>query len=511
MLVVDDARDRGGTDECCFACHSPCILGVAYFSCTECKYFIHKSCAELPLKIRHALHIDHPLVLASRHTELITNSVNSGNLPIFHHCSTCQGKINPNGFFFLCCDHSCKRVRICVKCIFENPVINYEGHGQHRLCYVKKVPQILECNAYEGYCKLPATSVEICSTEYSMFRCVHCDFNLHLLCGPLPCTIKYKYHVHPLMLVDSVVENNSDEHYCDVCESQRDSRICVYYCQECKFVAHVYCLISEIIKALRGGNVELRTVEINDHRRKRVSSSTLKFCTIVNDLPKDEKGVFQTHFEMADFDRHSSTKLTRFTRDDFHRLIDWLNGYYCLKKQELEYPKSRMEFVTAEGYTIPKNLARILVLVLRKYGDISRQSDSTPEIKSIAFSFLCEVLNSMSTTKVTYITQYDLKEWYFYVNFARRRGFSVEFISEKLKDVVRAFLGLQAAAERSSEPDRFKRDLTRDILELQKELDDLKSESYSSFINWGEFTMECLDVSLKLIEEDHVAGNLLQL
>ncbi|PON92654.1 Protein kinase C-like phorbol ester/diacylglycerol-binding domain containing protein [Trema orientale] len=79
MLVVDDARGKG-VDQCCFACHSPCESGVAYFSCTECKCFIHKSCAELPLKFEHALHKNHSLFLTSPDTKLVTYPLDE-NLP----------------------------------------------------------------------------------------------------------------------------------------------------------------------------------------------------------------------------------------------------------------------------------------------------------------------------------------------------------------------------------------------------------------------------------------------
>lgn len=80
-------------------------------------------------------------------------------------------------------------------------------------------------------------------TQSSMFRCADCDFNVHLLCGPLPCTIKYEHHIH-LILVDIIIENDSGKYYCDICESERDPRICVYYYQELKFIAyaHIYAL-----------------------------------------------------------------------------------------------------------------------------------------------------------------------------------------------------------------------------------------------------------------------------
>ena len=55
----------------------------------------------------------------------------------------------------------------------------------------------------------------------------------------------------------------------------------------------------------------------------------------------------------------------------------------------------------------------------------------------------------MSTTKVRDFTKDHLKEWYFYLNHAQRRGFNVDFMLNHLKDVVRAFIGLQGAAERN--------------------------------------------------------------
>ncbi|PON43521.1 hypothetical protein PanWU01x14_272940 [Parasponia andersonii] len=70
---------------------------------------------------------------------------------------------------------------------------------------------------------LPTTSVELCSTESSMFRCVDCNFNIvRLLCWSLP---------RAITLVDSVVE----DYCCDICESETNPRTCVYYCQECRY------------------------------------------------------------------------------------------------------------------------------------------------------------------------------------------------------------------------------------------------------------------------------------
>lgn len=229
FLEKDDGDEE--VDEYCSACNSPCS-GLVY-SCIKCKYFLHKSCAQLPLRfITHPLHKHSFLTQLPHSTKLGTELI----------CSLCYKE--DCGFFFQC---GCKFM-ICGRCILETPYIKYEGHEPHFFCLVENVhSKSLECNAYDDFCKLPVASVELCSTESTMFRCVDCDnFNLHFLCGPLPRIIKFKYHIHSLILVDSVTEDDSDEYYCDICENERDPRICVYYCQDCKYSAHVHCLKSEV-------------------------------------------------------------------------------------------------------------------------------------------------------------------------------------------------------------------------------------------------------------------------
>ncbi|KAF4368715.1 hypothetical protein G4B88_000972 [Cannabis sativa] len=88
-------------------------------------------------------------------------------------------------------------------------------------------------------------SNEFQKTESFRFHCCDCDFKLHLLCGPLPRIIKYEGHVHSLLLVDSFIEDSSGEYNCDICETKRNPRIRIYCCGDCKYFAHVHCVISE--------------------------------------------------------------------------------------------------------------------------------------------------------------------------------------------------------------------------------------------------------------------------
>ncbi|KAE8662592.1 hypothetical protein F3Y22_tig00113279pilonHSYRG00042 [Hibiscus syriacus] len=72
----------------------------------------------------------------------------------------------------------------------------------------------------------------ICSVQ-SFYRCLQCGINFHLECVPLPQIVKTKTHIHPLVLKDSLIEDNSKEHYCDACEEQRHPNDDVYFCEEC--------------------------------------------------------------------------------------------------------------------------------------------------------------------------------------------------------------------------------------------------------------------------------------
>ncbi|OMO96110.1 C1-like protein [Corchorus olitorius] len=81
--------------------------------------------------------------------------------------------------------------------------------------------------------------------EGPFYRCVECGINFHLKCVPVPQIIKSKCHFHPLTLKDSFVEDDSGEHYCDVCEEERHPKDHVYCCDECEglFVAHIECAL----------------------------------------------------------------------------------------------------------------------------------------------------------------------------------------------------------------------------------------------------------------------------
>ncbi|XVF51801.1 hypothetical protein PTKIN_Ptkin04bG0213400 [Pterospermum kingtungense] len=192
---------------------------------------------EFPPQIHHPFHPLHPLTLC--HLEPQPNL----------SCHVCRR----------CPDRSV-RIYHCDKCDFnlhthcakpkEAPyVLKTSGVHSHFLTFFDRTRTSFVCHI----CFKKALNC--------FFRCVACDFNIHLYCHPsAPKTIKHKYHIHPLTLATSPFEfefissehshYSNDDFYCDVCEEKRFKFESVYYCEECRFIAEVRCVLSEVLPTL---------------------------------------------------------------------------------------------------------------------------------------------------------------------------------------------------------------------------------------------------------------------
>ncbi|XP_012070033.1 uncharacterized protein LOC105632299 [Jatropha curcas] len=163
---------------------------------------------------------------------------------------------------------SCDIAYCCELCDFHLDIarvylrltVKYDGHV-HLLTVVENIHLERTCDTCDSPC--PAGS--------STLRCWECNFNLHIMCGPLPCTIKHKCHIDQLTLKDFYAgynddddDDDDDEFYCDACEQRSDPRLCVHYCAlGCPMVVDVKCVISEVIASVRGerGRCGIETCE----------------------------------------------------------------------------------------------------------------------------------------------------------------------------------------------------------------------------------------------------------
>ncbi|KAK9989867.1 hypothetical protein SO802_030106 [Lithocarpus litseifolius] len=203
-LSDDEVLNNEKCDGCVQAIFPP------FYSCVNCRFFLHESCAKLPRKKRHPLH-QHLLILFF-------------NLPYTFSCYACQRDCS--GFAYKC--RTCW-FNLDVPCSLISDILTHPGH-EH--------PLLLSSIASEHNCSC-------CDSKISpIFRCTTCEFALDFKCATLPQTTRYKQHEHPFNLCYTA-EDDSGEYYCDICEDERDPKHWFYYCADCSYPAHTTCILGE--------------------------------------------------------------------------------------------------------------------------------------------------------------------------------------------------------------------------------------------------------------------------
>ncbi|XP_075658675.1 uncharacterized protein LOC142628460 [Castanea sativa] len=193
-----------------------CVQAIfpPFYSCVNCRFFLHESCAKLPRKKRHSLH-QHLLTLFSKSPYYWTNTF---------RCYACERYCN--GFSYRCgrCNFN-----LDVPCSLISDILTHPGH-EHRLL-LSSIESKHNCSC--------------CDSKISpIFRCTTCDFALDFKCATLPQTARYKQHEHPFTL-RYIAEDDSGEYYCDICEEERDPKHWFYYCANCDYPAHTKCILGK--------------------------------------------------------------------------------------------------------------------------------------------------------------------------------------------------------------------------------------------------------------------------
>ncbi|OMO85289.1 Zinc finger, PHD-type [Corchorus olitorius] len=320
----------------CGVCGEKCPL-ESYLGCERCQFFVHRPCGiEFTAKaeIYHYFHPLHPLTLSSLPIPIPTGKGTST-----YSCDSCLGSIDEFLLVYRCdkCDFNlhmdCSKPK-------RQLLVEYEGHSHHLTFFDK--------THHSAMCDICYKDARNC-----FFRCVACEFNLHLYCHPsAPKTITHKCHLHPLTLAKSPFEfelispeyqeasESDDEFYCDVCEEKRFKKESVYYCEECKFIAETRCVISELLPCLTGSEGhptgDGRAISADEENSAIASIAYLK-----NEMAelKEEKKPLKLKIEKlksrleeleAELKRKSG-KLRRVKKDHF--LLKYQLDHYLKEKQ----------------------------------------------------------------------------------------------------------------------------------------------------------------------------------
>ncbi|KAL4303373.1 hypothetical protein GQ457_10G010500 [Hibiscus cannabinus] len=267
----DTSSPSDATTYDCAGCAEK-VPGSSY-SCGECGFYLHKKCAVAPSEIHHPAHRDHPLLLLllppSKHSKDVYCRFCTEELKGFvYHCSSCEfyldfncallprdaarniiqtlhvlhqhPLISINPFRFNFCNGCLTQIKddasyACFDCgisfhkkCLELPTeIHHPCHRKHQLLLV-----FLDLSLDHPSCNL-------CLKNKAgfVYRCVPCNFNIHVGCARSPPVIEDKsHHEHPFTLL--LRPNNPFN--CDACDNQGNH--VSYTCSTCNIQVHRDCI-----------------------------------------------------------------------------------------------------------------------------------------------------------------------------------------------------------------------------------------------------------------------------
>ncbi|CAH1453504.1 unnamed protein product [Lactuca virosa] len=221
----------------CHACEKSISSDFAY-ACIQCRYFLHKACAQLP-------HTFNDPSLYHQHLTLTDlNDLDSR----FWSCNVCRIRkksgvfsytfLKDNTYIFTACIDCCV-ARIACKAEADaikeeaKKKVKHEGHPQHTLS-LKLRPAAFRCDACNTY-----------KDEGLSYECDSCDFWIHKTCASLAPTIQLPHHPnHELVLVYSLPEIFFNfSYYCEICNKYIQRNEWLYHCANCRFFAHIKCAL----------------------------------------------------------------------------------------------------------------------------------------------------------------------------------------------------------------------------------------------------------------------------
>ncbi|XP_039060930.1 uncharacterized protein LOC120205054 [Hibiscus syriacus] len=207
-LVLADKMEEE-TDRRCDGCMLPVSTLFYYCSESECHFYLHKNCAELP-RVKHHWFRQSPATLDSTS---------------FMWCDLCKRPCS--GFFYEIEGY----LEVCLRCADVPDVIEFQGH-EHLLFYDFKCRERCNgCGADPG--------------EEGAFRCGKCSFTLDFKCLSLPQSVVHKIDEHQLNLTYHDDNDYSKHLRCDICEGKRDRSLWYYCCSICDTSAHPDCILGE--------------------------------------------------------------------------------------------------------------------------------------------------------------------------------------------------------------------------------------------------------------------------
>ncbi|GKV33431.1 hypothetical protein SLEP1_g41948 [Rubroshorea leprosula] len=208
---------------CSSGCGQP--ISTQFYACVDCKFFLHKSCSELPLNITHPFHDNHPLTLLAK-------------APYSALCDFCDGSVD--GFVYHC--SSCT-FDLHIKCALlpeflngDFPKVDHHIHVEHPLFFIKNLSHEVKL-ASSRYCSVCLEQL----SNASFYTCVVCELFLHKSCSEteLPLNINHPFHEKHTLTLNFL--RRDSEVPCQFCHNDHCGKGLFYHCSSCRFKLHINC------------------------------------------------------------------------------------------------------------------------------------------------------------------------------------------------------------------------------------------------------------------------------
>ncbi|KAL9814442.1 putative chromatin regulator PHD family [Arabidopsis thaliana] len=210
----------------CRGCALPIYEGQ-FYSCMECDFILHESCANAPRMKRHPLY-PHPLTL-----KVAKHNIDGG---IFH-CSECR-RVG-NGFFYECGKEN-NIVQLDLRCASIIEPFDYQGH-EHPLFLPWETEKETRCQM----CKY--------DSGHSKLICMDCHYSICFRCATFPYMARYKHDSH-FLTISNGKEESDQQDWCEICERKivkvkergnvlwNQKEALRYRCNVCCTTLHIDCL-----------------------------------------------------------------------------------------------------------------------------------------------------------------------------------------------------------------------------------------------------------------------------
>lgn len=252
------------------------------FACKPCNFHLCKSCSDLPPKVSHEFHSEHPLEFCLGQHErrpgyVVCSGCGDMSSGSFYECKECE----------IYLDLSCALLKSLVTGWNFKEMLHY-SHS-HMLRRSRPGP---DARGSCTLCELPLSPSSIC------YGCVHCYSFFHERCLDLPIKIQHPVHPrHPLRRLD-FTQNCGDGKYCNACQLHIDG--VPFGCLECSFDLHLRCADSLLRGLVHKSHQHMLFYVPNDTSRVLTKKGPCQICMVTNVSSTD----FYYHCVQCDVNFH---------------------------------------------------------------------------------------------------------------------------------------------------------------------------------------------------------------